>query len=168
MAEFKEYEDGEVIVRQDQKSGYNLNYFVAELRAMEALKRKDHDYVLSQKLTQHCNYPTLKQAWDEKAISNNFREYLMKKKKDEELAHATGSVKKGRGNLARNTTGTTTRNDDTVSEDCNTNNPMSAGRDIRSTVASPKPLSEQEQQLKDKAASAAARDEQKQKMISKY
>ena len=60
MAEFKEYEDGEVIVRQDQKSGYNLNYFVAELKTMEALKRKDHDYVLSQKLTQHCNYPTLK------------------------------------------------------------------------------------------------------------
>ena len=133
---------------------------------MEALKRKDHDYVLSQKLTQHCNYPTLKQAWDEKAITNNFREYLMKKKKDEELAHATGSVKKGSraAALARNTTGTT-RNDDTVSEDCNTNNPMSAGRDARSTIASPKPLSEQEQQLKDKAASAAARDETKQKFI---
>ena len=51
MAEFKEYEDGEVIVHQDQKSGYNLNYFVAEFKTMEALKRKDHDYVLSQKLT---------------------------------------------------------------------------------------------------------------------
>ena len=95
----------------------------------------------------------------------------MKKKKDEELAQATGSVKKGRDRaavLARNTTGTTTRNDDTVSEDCSNNNPMSAGRDIRSTIASPKPLSEQEQQQKDKAASAAARDETKAKYIAKY
>ena len=94
----------------------------------------------------------------------------MKKKKDEELAHATGSVRKGRDRtaaLARNTTGTTTRNDDTVSEDCSNNNPMSAGRD-RSTIASPKPLSETEQQQKEKAATAAARDDTKQKFIAKY
>lgn len=93
----------------------------------------------------------------------------MKKKKDEELAHATGSVKKGRDRaaaLARNTTGTTTRDDASVSEDCSNNNPMSAGRDARSTIASPKPLSETEQQQKDKAASAAARNEVKQKFVA--
>ena len=95
----------------------------------------------------------------------------MKKKKDEELAHATGSVRKGRDRvsaLARNTTGTTTRNDDTVSEDCSNNNPLSAGGRDRSTIASPKLLSETEQMVREKAANAAARDDTKQKFIAKY
>ncbi len=51
MAEFKEYEDGEVIVRQDQKSNYNLNYMKEEFKAIDLAKNKDKDYLLSQKVT---------------------------------------------------------------------------------------------------------------------
>ena len=61
---------------------------------MLGLKNKDHEYLLSQKLTQRCNYPTLKQAWDEREVSNAWQKYLVEKKKAEELAKATGSVKK--------------------------------------------------------------------------
>ena len=72
MAEFKEFDDGEVIVHQDQKSCYNLHYLKTERNAMLALKNKDHEYSLSQKLTQRCNYPTLKQAWDDREVSNKW------------------------------------------------------------------------------------------------
>ena len=47
MAEFKEYDDGEVIVHQDQKSCYNLHYLLTERNAMLGLKNKDHEYLLS-------------------------------------------------------------------------------------------------------------------------
>ena len=65
MVEFKEYKEGETIVHQDIKSVYNLHYLKSETQAMKNLKVKDDAYQLSQKLTQRCNYPTLKQAWDE-------------------------------------------------------------------------------------------------------
>ena len=39
---------------------------------MGNLKTKDDQYVLSQKLTQRFNYPTLKQAWDEQEVNVNW------------------------------------------------------------------------------------------------
>ncbi len=51
MAEFKEFEDGETIVHQDQKSNYNLSYLRKEINALGSLKMKDKDYILSQKVT---------------------------------------------------------------------------------------------------------------------
>lgn len=57
---------------------------------MGNLKTKDDQYVLSQKLTQRFNYPTLKQAWDEQEVNVNWEEQLSKKKRDEELAKTGG------------------------------------------------------------------------------
>jgi len=39
---------------------------------MKGLKTKDKDYVLNQKLTQRCNYPTLKQEWDDRQLKNDW------------------------------------------------------------------------------------------------
>ena len=55
LAEFKEYEPGETIVCQDKKSALNLFHLMSELQTMRELKKKDKDYMLSQKLTQRCN-----------------------------------------------------------------------------------------------------------------
>ena len=63
-------------------------------------------------MTERCNYLTLKQAWDDREVSNQWHAYLREKKKAEELAKATGSVKKQKQqNNIRNHT------DDTQSED---------------------------------------------------
>ena len=84
--------------------------------------------MLSQKLTQRCNYPTLKKAWDEHQVKKDFEEYLAESKKARELAEATGSAKKiQRLGAAKHMTTT----DDTASED-----PMSGGR--QSNALSPK------------------------------
>lgn len=96
MAEFKEYEEGETIVHQDRKSHYNLHFLKSNFDAMRNLRLKDKDYELSQKLTQRCNYPTLKQAWDEQEVKRNWDAYITKKKKDEELAKANGILVKKR------------------------------------------------------------------------
>ena len=89
----------------------------------------------------------MKQAWDEHEVKTGFDQYLLKKKKDEELAKATGILnKKARQSALDGTTMTTKvmSTEDTVSEDCNTNNnPMSGSK--RSTVVTPKgPLTDEE------------------------
>lgn len=96
LAEFKEYDHDQTIVHQDLKSVYNLKYLYSERDAIDNLREKDHNYFLSQKLTQRCNYPTLKQAWDEREVRNKWFDYLRQKKKAEELEKATGSVKRAK------------------------------------------------------------------------
>ena len=111
-----------MITNQDQQSLYNINYLKNEYQSIVGLKRKDNEYLLSQKLTQRCNYPTLKQSWDDRLVKNNYHLYLRERAKAEELAKATaGSVKKsGRQQAAK-----VLNTDDTQSEDANTNNPLS-------------------------------------------
>ena len=81
-------------MHQDRKSHYNLHFLKSNFDAMRNLKLKDKDYELSQKLTQRCTYPTLKQAWDEQEVKRNWDAYITKKKKDEELAKANAILVK--------------------------------------------------------------------------
>mmetsp|Transcript_5999 Transcript_5999/g.7086 ORF Transcript_5999/g.7086 Transcript_5999/m.7086 type:complete len:141 (+) Transcript_5999:130-552(+) len=88
LAQFKEFEDGEVIVHQDQKSKINLHYLKLEMQAMKSLKTKDKEYVQGQKLAQRCNYPSLRQEWDEYKTRKNFNKVLEKIRRDIEQKRA--------------------------------------------------------------------------------
>lgn len=86
LCEFKEFEHGETIINQDCKSKLNLYYLFQEKKTIKNLKQKDKDFILSQKLTQKCNYQTLKQQWDDRQKVNDWYSIVAKKKRDEELA----------------------------------------------------------------------------------
>jgi len=132
-----------------------LKHQFAEAKAIFDMKQKDKDYALSQKLTQRFNYPTLKEEWDDRYSYKKYIKYWQRRKREEENEKALGISKKARNNvnaaLSQNTKG-----DDSGSDDANTTtNVMLSNKSKRSTVVSPKLLSEEEFKKLEKHEKAA-------------
>ena len=76
IARFKEFNDGELIIRQDHSSIYDLQYKNEEAMCINQLKSRDPDFKRTQHQFMKSKYPKLSEQWKDHAIVDKHKDNM--------------------------------------------------------------------------------------------
>ena len=76
IARFKEYSDGELIIRQDHASIYDLQFKNEEAMCINQLKSRDPDLKRTQHQFMKDKYPKLSEQWKDHAIVDKHKDNM--------------------------------------------------------------------------------------------